>query len=196
MLVLFACAPSPSPHDPTPISSSTTRPPAPTWDPAPAPVACPLDDPDPVLDAALSDAGLDRDGVTYDATSWSANAYQADLDDPFRLSWFRGVHDAPLRVSCDARQVAADLDAVLDAPHPAAVAIGLAMARLGVDPVGQPVDPAALDRSTCRASRRIWRTRSSRSWPRWPRSPRPATGWRPPRRTPRRISSSTGTPAR
>lgn len=114
---------------------------APSWDAEADPIDCEQGSDASLLDEALADADLGPDDLVYTDDDWAVADYRRFLDDDFRLSWFPGVHDAPLSVPCFGGQIAADLDHAATTPHPVATALGEAMVLLDVTPAGDPPDP-------------------------------------------------------
>ena len=140
-LILAGC---PQPIDETGDTGTTPDLP-PSWDAEAEDVPCALDTvaAHPLLDAALDDAGLALEAVSFDETDWGYTSYGRYLDDAFLLPWFYEVHFEPLRLPCFGGQVAADLDHAGTTPHPVATAMGEAMGRLEAELVLEPIDPAA-----------------------------------------------------
>ncbi len=138
LLLLTAC---PKPAD---TGDTTTPVEPPTWDLAPEAPSCALDTvaDHPLLDAALADAGLDLDAVSFDETDWSYASYGRYLDDAFLLPWFYEVHFEPLRLPCFGGAVGHGLDWAATTPHPVASALGLAMDELVAARALDPIDPA------------------------------------------------------
>ena len=139
VLLLVGC---PKPTDDTADSTVTPAGP-PTWDAQADELPCALDSvaEHPLLDAALADAGLALEDVSFDETDWSYASYGRYLDDAFLLPWFYTVHFDPLRLPCFGGQIAADLDHAGAADHPVASAIGEAMGRLEAEGALEPIDP-------------------------------------------------------
>jgi hypothetical protein len=139
LLPLLACSNEPA-RESQPAPPAPPDPPA--WDAEAEPLPCHADDPAPLLDQALADAGITREQLGFDEETWQGASYAPVLDDPFRLPWYRDLHWDPMRIPCEARQLAADLDHAAATPHPVATALGEAMARLGAVPGGEPIDPS------------------------------------------------------
>lgn len=112
---------------------------APRFDEAAMPIDCAVGIAAPLMDAALSDAGLVGEPVGYDERDWAGASYRRWLDDRLLLPWFRDVHWDAARLPCHTGQVSADLDHALDTLHPVATALEAAMRRVGVDPEAEPV---------------------------------------------------------
>ncbi len=131
---------------PKPSDTADTQAPAgpPTWDAQAEAVPCALDTvaEHPLLDAALDDAGLGLEAVSFDESDWGYASYGRYLDDAFLLPWFYDVHFDPLRLPCFGGQAAADLDHGTSIVHPVANAIGEAMDHLVAERALEPIDPA------------------------------------------------------
>lgn len=122
--------------------------PPPTWDAEAAPIDCADGDTATLLETALADADLAPGELVYTTADWAEASYRRQLDDDFRLSWFRDVHDAPLSTPCVGGQMAADLDGAAASAHPVATALGEVMVRLDITPTADPPDPDAASQDT------------------------------------------------
>lgn len=130
LLWLIACTPT--------DDSSGTDPVGPDWDAAAAPIDCRPGGEAPLLDTALSDAGLAREDFGYDEREWTRLGDY--VENAFVLSWFTAVHHAPEQVPCFAGQVTTDLDAAADTTHPVAGLLTALANRIDAPLAGNPVN--------------------------------------------------------
>ena len=110
--------------DPTTDSSDTgTIPDPPAWDPeVPEPV-CGLDEDDhPLLDAVLTEAGLDLQTFVFTQTDFEESTQYNNgvLGGDFALSWIWDTRAQPARAGCRHAQLAGVLGDYLVTPHPVA----------------------------------------------------------------------------
>lgn len=142
LLLLLACATLPDTGD-SPADTDTGEPVAdgPEWDPLAAELPCDEGGSAPLLDAALLDAGLDRDDLGFRKGLWTALANAGYVAGPYQWPFFEAVHHEPEHAACWARQHAADLDFAAVAPHPVAAALGVEIAAAGLQFDGYPLDP-------------------------------------------------------
>lgn len=97
----------------------------------------------PLLDAALADAGLDREDFAFSKRMW--NAYGAYTEDAWLTSWFTDVHHEPEQVACFTGQLDADLDTAMASAHPVSATLRAFGAQVDVLAAGDPVDPGDQD---------------------------------------------------
>lgn len=133
LLLLLACTSSKDTDSATTAEAS-----APVWDAPAAAVACTTGGEAPLFDAALTNADLDRDALGTTRQEW--NRWEPRVNDPFMLTWFTSSHHAPEQAVCTARQQQADVDAVTDAAHPAAAALGAMAPWIDTAMTASPVD--------------------------------------------------------
>lgn len=139
VLLILACKPDPS----TPGDSDTAGPDdtggaPPTWDAAAPAIDCTPGGSAPLLDAALEDAGVERDAFGYTNNEW--NTWGDYVKNDFVLSWFTDVHHEPEQVPCFAGQAQSDLDVAVAGAHPVAATIGAWAQHVDVVLTGDPPD--------------------------------------------------------
>ncbi|MDF1561893.1 MAG: hypothetical protein P1V51_02545 [Deltaproteobacteria bacterium] len=113
------------------------------WEAGPEPLPCPVDTAAPLLEQALALAGLDLSTFGFDELDLASSGYWSGgwLDDPFLLSWFLALREAPARAGCFAGELVRPLDHHLAGRHPVSAAIRQAAGLLDRPvPAGLPVD--------------------------------------------------------
>ncbi len=144
LLLALAC-PSPDPAK-SPVDDSATVPDirdVPVWDVAGPAVPCTDGEAAPILEAALSDASLERDRFGYTDDEW--NDWDFIAADDFEFSWWVAVHNRAEQVPCFGRQVQSDLDAAAAAAHPVAATLTAYAPWTDIGLSADPIDPTDLD---------------------------------------------------
>lgn len=148
MLLFLACVTPSKPVHP-PVDSADTEVAAPQWDVAFAELECNAGQAAPLLDTALTDAGIARDELGFDPSVWDRLARAGYVRGPFQQSWFETVHHNAEQAACFARQASADLDAAANAAHPAASALLATMKyEIPSASIDSPVDPTGISLET------------------------------------------------
>jgi hypothetical protein len=137
LLLLLACTGNDAPSDDS-GSPAPVGPPA--WDAAAAAIDCAPGSDAPLLDAALSDAGLPREDFGYSDRQWTQ--WGDYVENAFVLSWYLDVHHVPEQVPCFGGQLTTDLDAAAATAHPVAGLLTGMAARADWPLSLSPVDPA------------------------------------------------------
>jgi hypothetical protein len=140
ILWLIACATDPAPDPGADDTGTPAAPPA--WDTPAAAIDCTPGGAAPLWEAALADAGLDREDLGFTDREWSQ--WGASVDNAFVLSWYVETHNAPEKIPCFTGQFTTDLDAAAATTHPVAGLIGALGARADAAVVADPVDPAGV----------------------------------------------------
>ena len=117
----------------------------PAWDPVPADPPCGIDGDAPLLDAALTAAGLDRESFGFSVDDWNnvPAMQRPELDDEFLRESFTAWRDQPLRTTCAVEALADRIDAAATGTHGVASAIREGASQLDRSDDEPPLDPVA-----------------------------------------------------